>query len=84
MNSLGGPLYQDICPSLHVHICLFLSEKHERPGPDLVVGVGGGRPGVGGEEPQEESPQQEHGHGPGMSHEPHLTSHTDLVQPECV
>ena len=47
MNSFGGPLYQDICPSLHVHICLFLSEKHERPGPDLVVGVGGGRPGVG-------------------------------------
>ena len=41
MNSFGGPLYQDICPSLHVHICLFLSEKHERPGPDLVVGLAG-------------------------------------------
>ena len=46
MNSFGGPLYQDICPSLHVYV-VFLSEKHERPGPDLVVGVGGGRPGVG-------------------------------------
>ena len=78
---LYAKTFAPVCMYIFV---VFLSEKHERPGPDLVVGVGGGRPGVGGEEPQEESPPQEHGHGPGMSHEPHLTSHTDLVQPECV